>query len=264
MPKLIILPVICMISIILFVVSSVLFDKILIALKLWKLGMDKPLDKAKELVSKGKYREALQLLNTSELYFFSYRMKPDERHEVTELWITCQEKLGEIQVAVVELAQVLTSYIYDSDIELWSQCLLDKWIVLYKSCPPIHISKFYFDEEPEEPSMLLGTIALLSYAIEEKKCQSPVGFDEEEWVIQLANSPTEKSRKIHQTLLGNMVIGDALFWLGGKKTLWRQAKYHAIVERKNGFLEKIRISEQEYRENTESIGKRVRLPQKAS
>ena len=232
--KILALPIMCVIFFILLVIFLVLFAEIDTTLRLRKIRMDKVLNKVQNLVAKGEYEEALQLLDTSDLYFLRYKMEPAERHEVTNLWIICQEKLGEVEIAVIELANTLTSYLYNSDVELWSQYLLTKWIALYKSCPPIHISRFYIEYQIEEgPIMRLGTIALLYYAIEEKGCQLPVGFDEEQWVIELKSTSAEEIKKFQQTLLGDMKVGDSLLWL---------RKPCAIVKRENGVVEKIKIS----------------------
>ena len=148
--------------------------------------------------------------------------------------------------SVIELAHTLTSYMYNSNVKLWSHDLMDEWIALYKSSSRIHIRRFYV---VEEDAILLGTIALLDYAIKKRGCQPPIGFEEEQWVKD--TNWSSKQEEAQPPLLKDMKVGDSIIWiLGSGRGTSQRFTYFAIVERKNGITEKIRISEQEYKEYT--------------
>ncbi len=208
----------------------------------WLIGKN-TIGNVKVLVEGGKYTEALSLLDATGLYRLCGELYPIQRHDVTKLWIICQEKLGRPQVAVVELARTLSSILRkmdgrDSDIKEWPwfQYLLDKWIALYKTCPPVDVKFFHFNNEHH--SMLMETAVLLNYAIEEG-CQSPIGFE------NYAGSHSEIERLQH-LLLSDLKIGDSVFIVGGTQWTFGNWTCFAILKRENGNLERIKITRKEY------------------
>ena len=91
--------------------------------------------------------------------------------QISECEIEALEKLGRTEDAVIILADEISANYSEQQ---WPSELLTKWLMLYKSCAPIPVEKFYFCPHC---GVHPKTIVLLDYAIKQG-CIPPEGYPE--------------------------------------------------------------------------------------
>jgi hypothetical protein len=127
------------------------------------------LQELKQMLDKMQYSEILEKINKESVLKWEYKLPLELRRKITETKVTCFEKLGKMEDAVIDLTGHLASSYENKE---WPNDLYEKWLNLYKSIEPLPVEKFYFCEccglHPD-------TKILLDSAIE-KGCRSPIGY----------------------------------------------------------------------------------------
>jgi hypothetical protein len=124
-----------------------------------------------------KYEDILRILENKSISRGRYRLAGEQRQQILEYEIKALEKLGRIADAVIALADELSANYPEQQ---WPDALLSKWLILYKSCPPIPIEKFYFCPDC---GVHPKTLVLLDYAIEQG-CIPPEGYLEKARLVK--------------------------------------------------------------------------------
>ena len=199
---------------------------------------DEVLDEIAGLIGDGKYVRAKEIFDSRGVYLLVNRMEPEQRIKTTKMYVTCLENLSELDTAVIVLARELSWYWYSADLRLWSQALLEKWIELYRRCGELQAEQFHFGEHG---GMMIETVGLLKYAVEERKVPAPAGFEKEqeqyEKVLLKYNQikvRDESEREMSKAVYARWVIKQKGEWQG-----------ILIRESSDGVLEKVGVSQEE-------------------